>query len=239
MKPAHVNVFSICVIMSLGLCFAVGCDSEEEKTYEATIYWQIDSKSACKAFLNDDETITFQAVHVRIYKDKAKTVLIYDKNNLECTDYQHTIEGDDALSEGTYQVVVVAYADYDGMYLPFYQADGEIRIPVDDERYVFNMTQGTGEVHVEWGFERGTCGSNEVEEIDIVLESTSGPFNTVSQTGLDCDHDGGFTFTKVAWDEYVLRLTAYNSQGAVVGTAESVEMTVRPGQTIDKYLEFQ
>ncbi len=239
MKRASITVF-MCLAL-IPLWFATGCDSEEEKTYEVTVYWQIDNKSACKVFLNDadDAPINFAAVEVKIYKGKGKQVLVYEKNNLECTTYEHTLEGDDALSEGTYQVEVLAYADYEDLYLPYYQAEGEIRVPSDDRRDIFNMTQGTGEVHVEWGFERGTCGSNEVNDIDIVLESTSGPFNTIEQTGLDCDHEGGFTFTGVAWDSYILKLTAYNTKKDVVGTAESEEMTVRPGLSIDKYLEFQ
>ena len=127
-----------------------------------------------------------------------------------------------------YHVELDAYAeDSDGDYIPYFQAEGEIRAPAQlEDGYDFGLSLGKGEIEVKWGFaDYGWCGSNGVENLDISLVSELVP----------CESET-YLIEDVEWQEWTLTIDGLDVDGDVVMEGaynDGNPFMVKPGQHVD------
>jgi hypothetical protein len=207
------------------LLAASACDSEDTKTYDVTITWNIAGAETCTFHLDEDTVLEFDKVQVDVFEEEGDTDPIQDPIQADCGDFSLVVP---RLSRGTYFVELGAWAeDDDGDYLPYFQASGEIRAPAEsDQGYDFGLVLGSGEIEIKWGFANYEwCDSNGVVDLDISL---------VDET-VACD-DETYLLEDVTPGSYTLTITGLDDAGdPVVEGAynDGQPFSVKPGQTIE------
>ncbi|MDJ0764126.1 MAG: hypothetical protein QNJ97_14180 [Myxococcota bacterium] len=219
-------IFSMC-----GMLAGVGCDSEDGTTYDVTVAWQIGGLPACESSTLPDALgggrLQFDEIQVRVYENETDPEPIRDVR-VSCADYSYTINN---LDSGTYFVTLDAFAQHQGVYLPYFQSSGSIdAVASDGETVDFQLLLGTGTIVVSWGFEQGVCGTNGVTKLNVTLSGSA--VNDVSFSNIQCD-DGMLTIEEVKWNSYRLNLEGYNAANELTHTGQSEQFLVRPGAVID------
>lgn len=157
-----------------------GCDSEEEKTYELTVGWNISGFNTCQTFLPvgqyAQDEITFTQVKINIYEDETATETVQSTITADCLFYEQEIKG---LDRGSYFVTVDAYGDYDGQELAFFHGESTASVPGDNNTLNIPLTVGLGQIAVNWGFNSVfTCGITQAGEVtDVVVDINGESFS--------------------------------------------------------------
>ncbi len=215
MKRLSILMVAAVIVTVSALLFS--CDSEEKKTYEVTVTWEIGGIPSCESSpLPADfggEPLNFDEIAVTVYddeKDIAKgKAPIMEGLKTDCSDMEYTIED---IDRGSYFVVIEAIATHDGETLPYFKGRTEIDVP-NDEPTAVSLSKNTGSINVGWSFENlRMCGSNDVEEVKIILKSEG---DTMESDPIPCD-DGDYTFEGLDWDFYELQVEGMDSGGDVI-----------------------
>jgi hypothetical protein len=217
--------------LALALVALAGCDSEDKKSYDVTITWNVagGQGTTCAGMLNGpsgSEQVDFETVAVTVYKADGDEDPIQQTVEVDCTAYEYTIP---RLKRGNYFVELGAMAEYDDDYLPYYQAEGEISAPGKDG-FDFTLLQGKGEISVTWSFENlAMCGPNEVTEVEISLYD--------GDETILCE-DGEFLIEDLFWGEYSVSVDGLDESGDEIfsGDCEDNPFEVKPGQTYDAHV---
>ncbi|MBW2277161.1 MAG: hypothetical protein JRF63_06690, partial [Deltaproteobacteria bacterium] len=143
-----------------------------------------------------------------------------------CTDYQYTIP---RLKRGSYIVELGAMAEYDGEYLPYYQAEVPVSAPAKED-YEGVLLQGEGKIAVSWSFDNlAMCGPNDVTEIEISLYS--------GDETILCE-DGEFIIEDLTWSNYNVTVVGVDGEGSETwsGDCEDNPFEVRPGELFEAHV---
>ena len=248
--------FAAAVLTTLFLA-QPSCDSEDTKTYDATIQWRVNNSKVCAALAGDDHgggqiDISEVAITVWNSEDDVETDKdpVVEETDINCTKYEATL---DSLSRGKYFVVVEGKADFDGETLPYFKGSAEIIVPTEESTLI-NLELSTGSVQVTWGFEdRRMCNANGVVTVEAVLESDS---TTRKSGSVDCN-DGAFLFEDLPWEFFTLEIEAFDADGKVTyegsyisdaseegdagtdaGSADLNLIDVRPGKYFEAFVEL-
>jgi hypothetical protein len=210
-------------ITIIGAAFAVAlfavvmsCDSEDKKTYDAEIEWQINNSTLCKALVEDEYgggTFDFDQVTIKIWDDEkdiaAGKAPVFKREDIGCDEFNFTVED---MDRGNYYLELKAWADYDGEYLPYFKGNGELTVPSDEPTRV-NLTRASGSVLVSWGFENyAMCGAVDVEEIQITLEAEGEA--PIKPDRIPCD-TGKYKIGDLDWNHYKLTVEGLNADEKV------------------------
>jgi len=223
----------ILALVALGVAFT-GCDTEETSSYDILINWNIagGQGDVCAATLNGpskSQQVDFDKVRISIYEDAESKNLIQDPIEVNCTDYSYTLS---RLERGSYYIRLGAFADFEGDYLPYYQAEGEVEAPGVDKGYKFILNQGQGSIKVTWSFDnKQMCDPNEVDEIEVSL----------APGDRQACNDGMFLIKEAYWSEHRLDLSGYNSDGKKTWYGQYKDgdpFEVKPGQVYEAHVEL-
>jgi hypothetical protein len=190
---------------------AVGCDSEDTKTYGVDVYWQIAGADVCSANpgIGGVGELTFDTVRISVLETEDATTTLQTAD-VSCEDHAYTIEG---LARGTYWVRVDALATVEGdtEELPYYQAAQTITVPSgteDPNGYKFALEVGKATVEVRWDFAAAgmICQDYDVEEIDISIANEIVPCN-------DPENGTMYVVRDVSWNSYTITIDGLNADG--------------------------
>jgi hypothetical protein len=208
-----------------------GCDSEDKKNYNVTITWNVagGQGTTCVGTLSGPgvaEQVEFDNVAVTVYSAADDTTPIQQTVEVPCTDYEYTIP---RLKRGNYIVELGAMAEYDGDYLPYYQAELTVAAPQKQQEYQGMLVQGMGKILASWSFDNmKMCGANDVTEVEISLYDGS---DTIL-----CE-DGEVLVEDLYWAEYSLTVVGLDSEGAETwsGECEDNPFEVKPGEIYEAH----
>ncbi len=212
-------------LASIAALWVAGCDSENNKTYDIPISWNIAGAETCVFNLDADTVLEFDAVTIDIYDREGDEQPIQDRIEVACSDFGYTIT---RLERGTYFLELGAWAvDEDGEYLPYFQASDEVRAPAEEENgYQFGLMLGTGDIEIKWGFANYEwCDGNGVVDMDISLVDELVPC-TDEMYLLEDQTPGGYTLT----------IEGLDADGVPVSYGEYNEgdpFSLKPGQLVD------
>lgn len=221
---------------------AGGCDSEDEKTYDLTVGWNINGFEICSSNLPETQfaqsEVVFTTVQVNVYEDETKAQSVQAPISVPCAQFATQIT---RLPRGKYYVTLDAYADYDGDVIPFFQGEKEVSIPKDGDSITIPLVAGTGEILVYWQFSGGkTCGVDMAGEVTDVAIFVNG-----QQTKTTCG-SGQVLLPDIAMGtSYTVSAQALDASGNVLYTAQylpsvsATEFTVLPGERYSVPLVFQ
>lgn len=223
------GLITCCAALALASAALVGCDSEDKKNYDVPITWNVAGSqgAACVGTLNGPagpEQVEFDNVEISVYSEEGEP--IQQAVEVSCADYAYTIP---RLKRGNYIVELGAMADFDGDYLPYYQAELPIKAPAKVD-YEAVLLQGAGEIAVSWSFDNSMmCGPNEVTEVEISLYD--------GDETILCE-DGLFTIEDLMWDEYSVTVVGLDEAGEETWTGEYDDnpFEVKPGQTFEAHV---
>jgi len=207
-----------------------GCDSEDKKNYDVTITWNVAGAqgTTCVGSLSGPgvaEQVEFDSVAVTVYSAADDSEPIQQTVEVPCTDYEYTIP---RLKRGSYLVELGAMAEYDGDYLPYYQAEIAVSAPAKDD-YQGTLVQGMGKIAVSWSFDNmKMCGANDVTEVEISLYD--------GDETILCE-DGEFVIEDLFWAEYSVTVFGLDSEGSETwsGDCEDNPFEVKPGQVFEAH----
>jgi len=221
------KILIVAAFVGVGTVF-LSCDSDEAKTYDVPITWNIGGIENCTTAAipqAGNQSLTFQQVVVAVYDEEGDPQPLEQPFPASCNDFGYTIP---RLERGTYFVTLDAMASLDGDYLGYFHGEGLIEAPAEDENgYAFPLSLGTGSVNVSWSFENGKmCGANNVEmvRVTIVDESEDIPCN-----------DGEYLVEDLQWNNYSLTVKGYDAEGNETwsGTYEENPFLVKPGVLLE------
>lgn len=194
----------------------LSCDSEDAATYEATVVWNIGNVPTCtSSTLSDDlggGVLEFDTIQITVWKNE-KDIENEDKEPVlkdlttDCSNMEYTIQ---KLNRGKYYVVVEAIATYQGMTLPYFKGGEEITVPSDEITDV-SLSLTTGSVTVGWGFDRGVCGTNGVEEVEVIFKAERAGRDPGPSGKVPCDDE--YRFDGLSWGFYSLEVKGYDADG--------------------------
>jgi hypothetical protein len=213
---------------------AASCNSEDTKTYDVTVTWNVAGANTCTASPAAGVTLEFDQITIELYdmeqisdgKVISGETPFQTETVADCALFSYTIQ---RLERGKYFALVKAWAmDDDSDHLPYYQAGTEIAAPsrASGGAYAVSLMLGKGEVDVTWGFDNyGQCSANGVTDIVISL---------IPSESIDCSL-GQYLVTEVPWnDAYTLTVDGKNEDGDVTWTGAFADnpFAVKPGQKI-------
>ncbi|HUT77896.1 MAG TPA: hypothetical protein VM285_09435, partial [Polyangia bacterium] len=212
--------------LAAGLLVAAGCDSEDTKTYDVPIAWNIagGQGATCVGTLNGpggSEQVEFDKMAITVYDADDETTPIQQTVEVNCADYQYTIS---RLDRGSYVVELGAMAEYDGDRLPYYQAEIEIEAPAGADNYEAVLLQGKGRIAVSWSFANNKmCGPNGVAEVAVSL---------ATDERVPCE-DGQFIVENLYWSDYSISAIGYDADDTATWSGDCADnpFEVRPGET--------
>ena len=238
------------------LLVAIGCDSENKKTYEFNGYWTFAGvENMCKWSLPQQlggDELEFETIEVKMYKDEAALEAddVYQETRVPCSDGSFTLED---VERGTYQVVVSALAadpdveiaidagvdesvDFDDEgpdVRAYFDSTEEVVIPSKDDKVEFKMEFGTGSIAVSWGFESGQCASewNQVETVKVEVKGAADE-KTYDSGELPCNTTN-WKVDDLSWDIYTVNIVGYDKDGKKTheGSFDN-PVEIRPGTHI-------
>ena len=232
----HRNFMAVFAALA-AFALAAGCDSEDTKTYDVTVTWNVAGANTCTASPAAGVTLEFDQITIELYdmdqisdgKVISGETPFQTETVADCSLFTYTIQ---RLERGRYYALVKAWAtDNDGDHLPYYQAGTEIAAPskAADGSYDVSLMLGKGEVDVTWGFDNyGQCDSSTVGVSTIVI-------SLIPNEVIDCG-DGEYVVTDVAWgDNYMLSVDGKDADGNITWTGDYTgnPFSVKPGQTIE------
>jgi hypothetical protein len=224
--------FSIFLAAALAaLIAAAGCDSEDTKTYDVPISWNIagGQGATCVGTLNGPgvgEQVTFDKVAVTVYSAADDATPIRDVVEVDCNSYEYTIP---SLKRGSYIVELGAIAEFEGVSLPFYQAELEVTAPAGSDSYEAVLLQGKGKIAVSWSFANNKmCGPNGVAEVVVSLAAGE---------KVPCE-DGEVLIENLYWSEYSVNVVGNDADGNAAWTGDCADnpFEVMPGQTYEAHV---
>ena len=214
----------LAALAALGLA-AAGGDTEDGKTYDVTVSWNIAGAETCVFNLDADTQLEFDVVQIDLYDAQGDEAPIQAPIQVDCADFGYTIT---RLERGKYFAEIGAWAeDEDGDYLPYFQASGEIRAPAEtEEGYEFGLLLGTGDIDIVWDFDGpGWCDSNGVTDLDISLVDELVP----------CDQES-YLLEDVSPGNYTLTIDGLDADGNDVVAGEYNDgqpFSIKPGELIE------
>lgn len=229
MKSISTSLLIAAFAATLG---ATACNSENEKSYTATVGWNISGQSTCQAILvapgaTDPQTVTLEKMVVTVYEDEEyKTALNIEDTRItvgetDCSDY--TIELDE-LPRGTYWVTVEAYAQREGdsKAYPYYSGERQLKVPATDGATTnVTLTVGKGDVRVRWGFDfLDKCGVDATVKVSLDAGSIINDYSTNEL--VDCAQENIFVAGR-SWDTYELTLEAYDADNKLTHAGTCVD----------------
>jgi len=226
------SITGIAALAALLLAVVAGCDTEDKKNYDVTIAWNIagGQGTTCSQTLNGpgvSEQVEFDKVLITVYDAEGDVEPIQDPVEVDCADYEYTIP---RLGRGKYWVTVGAMAEFEGDYLPYYEAEGEIRAPDRDEIVEFVLLQGKGKIAVSWSFDNNKfCGPNDVSDVEISLTGDE----------VECE-TGEFIIEDLVWAEYSITVEGMDDDGETTWIGDCAEnpFEVKPGQVYEAHVEL-
>jgi hypothetical protein len=227
------KLFSI-GLLAAGLLVAAGCDSEDTKTYDVVVTWNVSGGQGdvCAGTLSGpgvSEQVVFDKVAITVYSAADDATPIQQTVEVNCADYQYTIP---RLDRGSYIVALGAMAEFDGERLPYYQAEIEITAPAGSDSYEAVLLQGKGKIAVSWSFaDNKMCGPNGVAEVAVSL---------ATDERVPCE-DGELVIEDLYWSEYSVSATGYDEEGNAThsGDYDDNPFEVRPGQTYEAHVVLE
>jgi hypothetical protein len=194
----------------------ISCDSEDKKTYDADIEWEINNSELCQALVENEYgggTFDFDQVTIKIWDDEkdiaAEKDPIFEREDIGCDEFKFTVKD---MDRGNYYVELKAWADYDGEYLPYFKGTAELTVPSDEPAKV-NLTRASGSVLVSWGFENyKQCGAVDVEEIQIILDAEGE--TPIKPDRIPCS-TGEYKIDDLDWIYYELTVEGLDADGEV------------------------
>lgn len=250
------------IFFGIGLIVALGCDSENTKTYELNGYWTLSGeKNLCSQFISEENgggSLTFEEIVVKVYKSEEAQEAgeVYRETTVPCKNYSFTVED---IERGTYWVNVAAMApdppmeiDIDGgvdmddtssELRAYYEKTQEVVIPSKDEEKLveFELKIGTGSIEVTWKFEDGQCKrvwseieNGWVEVATVSIEVVGKKKGSVYSSGeIECA-ETQWKVEDLDWDVYTVTVKGYDDKGKNTYTgAFDNPVEIRPGTHID------
>lgn len=223
------RVVACAAALFLASAVLAGCDSEDKKNYDVPITWNIAGSqgATCAGTLNGPpgaELVEFDNVEIAVYSEEGEP--IQQAVEVSCADYAYTIP---RLKRGNYIVELGAMTDFDGDYLPYYQAELPIKAPAKED-YEAVLLQGDGEIAVSWSFDNSMmCGPNEVTEVEISLYD--------GDETILCE-DGLFLIEDLGWSTYDVTVVGLDESGEETWTGDCDDnpFEVKPGQTFEAHV---
>ena len=243
MRRTLLGLTAIAIVTIVVLLAA--CDSEDESSYNVTIFWTIAGQKICQQPLSDKYgggMLVFDTIQIMLYKNK-NDEQPYRTSTARCEDASYTIED---LDRGNYWVEVEAMAEDpvttvdggatstpSGQSHAYYVAAQEITVPsIDNKEYEFSLQMGTGSIDVSWDFAaRGQCSAewNAVTKVEVSL---TGKLYNYNSGDVACEV-GQYSFTDVDWDTYEVAVTGYDINGNSTHYGKSENpIEIRPGMAI-------
>jgi len=218
-------------VLAAGLLAAAGCDSEDTKTYDVTITWNIagGQGATCVGTLNGpgvSEQVTFEKVAITVYSIADDEEPIQEIVEVNCNAYEYTIP---RLRRGDYFVELGAMATFEGERLPFYQAEIDISAPAKSDKYEAVLLQGKGKVLVSWSFDNNKmCGPNGVAEVVVSLAASE---------KIPCEQ-GEFLVEDLYWSDYSVNVVGNDAGGNAIWTGDCADnpFEVMPGQVYEAHV---
>ena len=212
----HLMILAMAIASVTTAVLLPSCDSEDSASYEATVAWEIGGLPTCTSSELSEElgggVLEFDTIQITVWKDKKdieneSKKPVFEGLKTDCSEMEYTIQ---KLDRGKYYVVVEAIATHQGVTLPYYKGGEEITVPSDETTYV-SLRVSTGSVTVGWGFDRGVCGTNHVEEVEVIFKNESGGRDPGSSGKIPCDEE--YRFDDLAWGFYSLEVKGYDADG--------------------------
>lgn len=224
------NITMMLALAALASTVLVGCDSEDTKTYDVPITWNVGGGLECTWSVQGGTLVELDEVTVTVYENEDDEEPMDAPVPVSCSDFEYTIP---RLKRGTYWVKVQAWGEYDGNDLPILVDEAEVRAPYKDSHdNDFTLFLAPGDIHVTWSFENGLmCGPNEIENIDISL----------ADEDVACD-DGEYTVEdKPGFSEYNVMVNALDADDDVLFTGEFDEnpFLLLPGETYEVHVVLE
>ncbi|MCP4674289.1 MAG: hypothetical protein GY854_01980 [Deltaproteobacteria bacterium] len=211
-----VKIITMVVLTAvIGLAFIPGCDSEDEKTYDINISWEILGFSQCVTTLPEKfggGQMAFTKMKIYVYENEGDEETVQNPFETPCSDKQTTIYN---LERGQYFVVVEAIANHQEQVLPYFEGTATIDVPAENEDKVhpIPLNQNTGSIEVGWGFDNyRQCNDSSVmvSEVKIILVGKDNKYET--DPPIPCS-EANYLFEDLKWDLYTLTIVGFNEEG--------------------------
>lgn len=203
---------------------SAACDSEDNKTYDVTVSWNIGGAQLCSALVSADETVDFEDVTITVYENEGDEEAFDGPFTVPCESFSYDIP---RLDRGTYWVEIEAWGVLDDMDLPIYSQGGEVRAPEEqDDGYSFGLMQSSSAIKVVWDFEAGMCGANGIENVVV----------NPGDEEIPCD-DGFFTIEDlVGFSTYTVSVDGLDAEGEIAMSGTETDIYLRPGEVYESFV---